>query len=419
MRRIINSTLLVALFTIISFSLQGQAAFDPVDGCVKDRSGNCIPNTVVTAMPFLRIVPDARGGAMGDAGIAASPTGGSMHFNASNLVFAEKKHSVGFTYTPWLRDLQLDDVYLLYFNGYTKLDESQTLGASIRYFSLGEIQFTDGAGEGLGLGMPREAEFAIAYARKLGDNFSAALTGKYAYSNLATGTAVGPNGTLDVETASTFGADVSMTYKNDMTLGGYKSQMTYGLAITNIGAKVTYIKDNTKDFIPTNLGLGVGLNMDFDDYNRLGFVLDFNKLMVPSPISRQIENEDGELVNNPEWSTDGDLIADYRQKGLFDGMFGSFSDAQGGFKEELKEVAISFGTEYLYNKQLAIRAGYYYEHAEKGGRNFLTLGLGLQYNVFTIDLAYLAPTSNQRSPLDNTFRFGLTFDLEGTRNTDN
>lgn len=414
MKHIVKVSL--CLFVLLSALKTDAQVFDPIKGCVVDANGECISNTVITAMPFLRIAPDARAGAMGDVGIATSPTSNSIHHNASNLAFSNDQNGLSLTYTPWLQDLNLDDVYLLYLSGFYKIDELQTIGASFRYFSLGDIQFRDNQGGELGIGMPREAEAAITYSRKLGDNFSAALTGKYIYSNLATGQSVGPLGSQNVQTASSFAADVSLTYKKPMKLGDYNAEMTYGLAMSNIGSKVSYLQDSEfKDFIPTNLGLGAALKLDLDQYNQMTFSIELNKLMIPSPVSSKILNEDGTESVNPKWDEDGDGIADYRQKALFAGMFGSFGDAQGGFKEELKELNISAGIEYWYNNQVALRAGYFYEHPEKGDRKFLTVGLGLKYNIFGFDLSYLVPTNNRRTPLDNTLRFGLSFDLEGSR----
>ena len=384
--------------------------FDPAKGCVVDNNGECISNTLLTAVPFLRITPDARSGAMGDAGVALSPNSNSMHFNASNLVFSEEQSGFSFTYTPWLRNLNLDDIFLLYVSGFYKLDENQAIGGGIRFFSLGDIDFTDAQGGSLGTGRPREGEFTAAYARKLGDKLSASLSGKYIFSNLASGLQV--NG-VDINTASSFAADFGLNYRTKTKLGGYNGEWSYGLAITNIGSKLSYTRDNSvKDFIPANLGLGTALKLDFDDYNSLTFTLDFNKLLVPTPIAKKIADSNGVPVDNPDWDKTGEKgIADYREKSLFSGILGSFADAQGGLREELREVSISFGAEYWYDKQFAFRGGYYWESSEKGNRRFFTVGAGIKYNVFGIDLSYLVPTSNIPNPLDNTLRFSLLFDF--------
>ena len=414
MKKLIKTLLFLGIMVGSGNQLISQAAYNPLKGCVVGSDGECIPNTLLTAMPFLRIAPDARGGSMGDVGITMSPDPNTIHYNASNLAFVDNKTELALTYTPWLRELNLNDVYLLHMTGYRKLDELQTIGAGIRYFSMGELTFTDVQGIVIGQGMPQEIEVNLAYARKLGDNFSASLSAKYVYSNLASGQSV--NG-IEINSANAFAADVGLTYKNQTKLGGYDAEWTYGLAMTNLGSKVSYTDvAEVQDFLPTNLGLGVGLLMDFDQYNTMSFHFEVNKLMVPTPVARQMVNPDdpdGPLIDNPEWDMDGDGIAHYRQKSLFSGVFGSFTDAQGGFSEEMKEFAVSVGTEYWYDKQFAVRAGYYYEHPEKGDRQYLTVGLGLQYNIFGINLSYLVPTNNRRNPLDNTLRFGLIFDFEG------
>jgi hypothetical protein len=399
---------LIVIFIACTFISAKAQVFDPAKWCVKDNNGECISNTILTAVPFLRITPDARGGAMGDAGVALSPNANSLHFNAANMVFSEDPSGMSFTYTPWLRNLNLDDIFLLYVAGYYKLDDNQAVGGGIRYFSLGDIDFTDAAGGTLGTGRPREAEISAAYARKLGDNLSASLTGKYIFSNLASGLQVSG---VDINTATSLAADFGLNYRTKTKVSGYNSELSFGIAVTNIGSKVSYTTDNTtKDFIPTNFALGSALKMNFDDYNSLTFALDFNKLMVPTPIAYSIETN-GVVSKNPQWDKNNNEIGDYREKSLFSGILGSFSDAQGGIREELKEISISFGAEYWYDKQFAFRGGYYWESALKGNRRYFTVGAGIKYNVFGIDLAYLIPSSAVPNPLDNTLRFSLLFDF--------
>ncbi len=396
------------VIVLLPMSIMAQV-FDPVKGCVVDNNGQCISNTLLTAVPFLRITPDARSGAMGDVGIALDPNANSMHFNASSLVFAEDQSGFSFTYTPWLTNLNLDDIFLLYISGFYKIDDNSVLGGGIRYFSLGDIDFTDANGGSLGVGRPREGEFTIAYGRKLGDKLSASLSGKYIFSNLASNQQV--NG-VDITTAKAFAADLGINYRTKTKMGGYKGEWSYGLALTNIGSKVTYTRDNdVRDFIPANFGLGTALKLELDQYNTLIFGLDFNKLLVPTPISKFIYDANGKEIPNPEYDKNDNKIADYREKSLFSGMLGSFGDAQGGFKEEVKEVSLSIGAEYWYDKQFAFRGGYYWESAEKGNRRYFTVGAGIKYNVFGIDLSYLIPTSVIPNPLDNTLRFSLLFDF--------
>lgn len=407
MKKLIFTCVATLSLSITSFYTSAQVGFNVESGCVTNfNESDCVSNAVISAMPFLRIAPDARGGSMGDLGIALSPNSNAMHYNASNLVFAEEETALAVTYTPWLRELNLNDIYLAYLSGYKKIDDLQTVGFGLRFFSLGEISFTDNDGISTGSGKPREFEISGAYARKLSDKLSAGLTAKYVYSNLASGQMAGG---LDINSANAFAADFSLTYRSKGKTGGYNSEFAMGLALTNIGSKVSYTNQAVKDFLPANFGLGTALKLELDEFNTVEFGLDINKMMVPTPVARFLS--DG--TENPEYNANGDAdnIADFREKSLFSGLFGSFTDAQGGFSEELKELAYSLGAEYWYDNQFAVRAGYYYEHATKGDRKFLTLGLGLKYNVFGIDLSYLVPTSNQRNPLDNTLRFGLIFDF--------
>jgi len=360
--------IILFVFIVTGMTQFGHSqVFDPAKGCVVNTNGQCISNTQLTAMPFLRIVPDARGGGMGDVGIAVPSDANSMYYNASKLVFNEQDVGLAVTYTPWLRNLGLDDVYMAY-----------------------------------------EMEFALAYSRKLGSNFSAGLTGKYIRSRLASGQTVGG---VEIVPATAFAADISMNWfkEGSMVAGG--SKWHFGLAMTNIGSKVSYTGNDLKDFIPANLGIGTALELNFDEFNAITLALDINKLLTPSPISSTIKDADGNDIPNPAYSTDGDEIGDFRQVSLFSGIFGSFSDAQGGFSEELREINYSLGLEYWYDKQFAVRAGYYFENPNKGDRQFLTVGVGIKYNVFGIDLSYLTPTNNRRNPLDNTLRFSLIFDF--------
>lgn len=388
------------LVMIISGNLSAQAGF----GCSynieagewQDPSGAPCVNTIVTAVPFLRIVPDARAGAMGDVGIATSADPNAMHFNSSKLAFADQDMGISVTYTPWLQALGLNDVYMAYLSGYKKFDDMQSAGFSLRYFSLGDINFTDENGQALGTGRPNEFEVAGSYARKLGENFSAAVTAKFIYSNLAAGQQIN---NVRISPGTAGAADVSFTYQIPMD----DAELDLGLAITNIGTKITYTESINRDFIPANLGLGAAYTFFFDDYNKLTLAGDVNKLLVPTPCLGTPEDCD---------QTGEEGIPDYREQSMFSGVLNSFSDAPGGFAEELRELMFSMGLEYWYDNQFAIRAGYYAENRTKGNRKFFTVGLGLKYNIFGINFSYLAPTTNRRNPLDNTLRFSLLFDLD-------
>ncbi len=389
-----------------AFSIASYAqCYEGPDGNLYNLDGTPCTNTVVTAVPFLRIVSDARSGAMGDVGIGVSADPNAMHFNASKLVFAEQEVGVSATYTPWLRSLGLSDVYLAYLTGYVKLDEFQTLGMSLRYFSLGSIQFTDTEGEELLMGRPNEFEVAFAYARKLSDKLSAGITGKFIYSNLAAGQQLEGGETIEAGVGGA--ADISFTYKTPIKTRNGDSDLTIGVAFTNIGSKITYTKSIDRDFIPANFGLGAAWTLNLDDFNTLTFAGDLNKLMVPTPCP---------TGTNCDVDQDGRL--DYKQQSSVSGIFSSFSDAPEGFNEELRELQFSLGVEYWYDKQFAVRAGYFYEHVQKGNRKFFTVGLGLKYNIFGMNFSYLVPTTNQRNPLDNTLRFSLLFDF-GAFESDN
>jgi hypothetical protein len=355
-------------------------------------------NVVTTAVPFLRISPDARAGGMGDLGVATSPDASSPFWNLAKTPFAQKNFSVGLTYTPWLKDLGLNDVYLLAASGYYKLDEESALGGSIRYFSLGNIQFTDQGGFDNGSGRPREFGFDFGYSRKLSDKIGLGVALRYIRSNLAgnlstTGTSYKPG--------TSVAGDLSFFYTGQNEMG---EGWNFGATLSNLGMKIGYTNDATqKDYIPANLGLGTTYTKVFDEENKITFGLDVHKLLVPTP---------------PSWTgntqEDSVLTADYRNKTVVSSWFSSFGDAPGGFKEELKEFQISAGAEYGYNDQFFFRAGYFYENKDKGNRKYFTVGLGVKYNVFGLNFSYLVPSGSgvNRNPLSNTLRFGLIFDLD-------
>jgi hypothetical protein len=352
----------------------------------------------VSAVPFLRIISDARSGAMGDAGIAVSADPNAMHFNASKLVFSDQSLGLAATYTPWLRSIGLNDVYLAYLTGFKQIGDLQTVGFGLRYFSLGSIQFTDPNGTPLNTGRPNEFELSGAYARKLSEKLSAAVTGKFIYSNLAAGNIV--NGEV-IEPGIAGAADFSMTYKTPIKVSKGESDLTIGLAITNIGSKITYTNSLYRDFLPANFGLGGAWTFNFDTHNTLTFTTDINKMLVPSP------------CQGLDCDQDKDGRADYKDISPVGAIFSSWTDAPEGFSEEIKEFTYSIGTEYWYDKQFAVRAGYFSEHRQKGNRKFFTVGLGLKYNLFGLNFSYLVPTTSRRNPLDNTLRFSMLFNFGG------
>lgn len=355
-------------------------------------------NVVTTAVPFLRISPDARAGGMGDLGVATSPDANSSFFNLAKTPFNTSPYGVGLTYTPWLKDLGLNDVYLLSFAGYYKLDELQALSGSIRYFSLGNIQFTDGSGNDLGTGRPREFGIDAGYSRKLSDNLGLGIALRYIHSNLVGNYADQSN---TYQAGNAVAGDLSIFYNGANEAG---QGWHFGAALTNLGSKIGYTRDATqKDFIPTNLGLGATYTKVFDEQNKIEFGIDLHKLLVPTP---------PELAGDGS-SSDSAKIAEYRTKGVVSSWLTSFGDAPGGFGEELREFQFSLGAEYSYNNQFFARTGYFYEDKDKGNRKYFTVGLGIKYNVFGLNFSYLVPSGAgiNRNPLSNTLRFGLLLDL--------
>ncbi len=390
---LVASVLFMGTHTLVSAQQQGC---DPTTS--KDPLGRDCGGAVQTAVPFLMINPDARSGAMGDVGIAISPDANAIHFNASKYAMAPQKFGMSLTYTPWLRSLGVNDIYMAYAAGYYQFgnDVKQAIGVSLRYFSLGSIQWTDFNASVLGEGSPREFETAVSYSRQLSKYLAVGATAKFIYSNLATGQS--PDGGSERISSGRAGAvDFSMTYKKPIKMAAGPSTLMIGGAIKNIGNKITYLRSS--DFLPQNLGIGAAWDIPLDQYNSIVVALDLNKLLVPTP--------------NPL-----DSLRTWKDKSPIAAALGSFNDAPGGGQEELKEINISAGVEYWYDKQFAVRAGYFYEHAEKGGRRYFTVGLGLKYNVMGINLSYLVPTSSQRGPLDNTLRFSLLFDAASFKDSD-
>lgn len=367
-------------------------------------------NTITTAVPFLLITPDSRAGGMGETGVATTPDVNSIHWNAAKLAFAPKRIGLGISYTPWLRAL-VPDINLAYISFYMQPDKRSAFGASLRYFSMGNITFTDVVGNTIGQFRPNEFALDFAYSRKLSDHFSAAMTMRLVRSNLTNGITVAGQ---DTKPGSAVAVDLSGYYINDkVKMSGKPTTVMAGIAITNIGNKISYSTSINKDFIPINLRLGAGMSVKADDYNRIGFQLEFNKLLVPTPPVYEIDSATGSpKIENGQYVI---LAGKDPNRSVPEGMFGSFSDAPGGFKEELREINICAGAEYWYNETFAIRLGYFYEHPTKGNRQFFTLGAGIKYNVFGLDFAYLIPTNAQRSPLQNTLRFTLTFDFDAIK----
>lgn len=360
------------------------------------QTNGSLSNNIVIAVPFLLITPDARVGSMGEAGVAIQPDVNTASINPSKLAFLERPYGFSASYSPWLKSL-VPDINLAYLSGFYKLNDQSTLGSSLRYFSLGQIQLTDANQTDLGIYSPNEFSFDATYAKKFGNEFSLGTSLRYIYSNLTSGQFSAGQQT---KAGQAFAVDVSAFYKNQTQLLGKDAILSFGANISNIGTKMSYVDGGPKFFLPTNLKLGAASTLILDDYSQFTFALDFNKLLAPT---QPIRDGNGTIISGKD--PDRSVPA---------GIFGSFGDAPGGFKEEIKEVSIATGVEYWYNQQFALRAGYFYESPLKGDRRYLTLGAGLKYNIFNIDFAYLL-ADPQKSPLANTLRFSLLFNFGDTK----
>lgn len=375
-------TLLVAVILLVGTIIQDANA---------QTTSTTGANTITTGVPFLTIAPDSRAGAMGDVGVATSPDVNSQAWNAAKYAFIESEMGVALSYTPWLRNL-VSDINLAYLVGYKRLDDNQTLSGSLRYFTLGDITFMSEYGDELGNQSPNEFAVDMGYTRLLSDNFSGSVSLRYIRSDLTGGQMV--NGS-ETHAGNTFATDVAFYYQNEIRVNRKMSTIAAGIAFSNIGGKISYTDGETKDYIPANMKLGVSYKTEMDKYNTITFAFDANKLLVPTPDTANVDILTG-------------LGAD---KSVIAAVFSSFNDAPGGMAEEFKEINFSIGAEYWYNKQFALRAGYYYEDASKGNRKFFTAGAGLKMNVFALDFSYLLPVA-QNNPLANTLRFTLSFDFE-------
>ncbi len=382
-----NSSLKNVFTTILllSFGLAAKAQTDSL-------------NIVTSAVPFLRISPDARAGGMGDVGIATTPDANANFWNLAKIPYIKSPYGFSATYTPWLKDLGLNDVYLASMSGYYKLDEESSIAGAMRYFSLGNIQFTDANGADLNQFRPHEFGIDFGYARKLSPNFSIGVGARFISSSLANG-ATGTGGVI-YKTGTAIAGDISL-YKSPSSEDG--AGLSWGLVLSNLGSKIGYTNDAlNKDYIPANMGIGVGYTYFFDESNKITYALDVNKLLVPAP-----------PVRTGDETIDAAALTDYRSKSIIKSWFSSFGGS-GGFGNELRKLQVSAGAEYVYNDQFAIRAGYFYEDRTQGNRKYFTAGVGLKYSTIGINFSYLVPSGNgvTRNPLSNTLRFGLTFDFD-------
>lgn len=368
-----------ALFLASAFSLSAHAQNNRI-------------NVVTTAVPFLRVAPDARSSGMGDIGLATSPDASAGFWNIGKVAFNESKGGLVATYSPWLKDI-VNDVYLASLSGFYKIDENSALNLGFRYFNLGDIQFTDDNSNNIGSGRPREFGIDVGYSRRLSSKLGLGVSLRYINSDLAAG--VGSGG-YTYKVGSSVAGDIGLFYDNKNEAG---NGFAFGAQLSNLGTKIAYTDNaDAKDYIPANLGIGATYTKNFDDKNKITFGIDANKLLVPTP---------------PENLSDPNALSDYRSKAVVGSWFSSFGDAPGGFGEEMREFQLSAGAEYWYNNQFALRAGYFYEDKTKGNRRYFTAGLGLKYNIFGINFSYLAPTGSgvTRIPLSNTIRLSVAFDF--------
>jgi hypothetical protein len=406
-----NRLSIAVILFCISASSYAQITSQELNGRLGDV------NVITTAVPFLTIAPDSRSGGMGDAGVATTPDINSQHHNSAKYPFIKNNYGVSISYTPWLRQL-VDDINLAYISGYSKIGAGQVVSGSLRYFSLGDITFTDINGSVTGQHRPNEFALDMGYSRLLTPAFSMGINLRYINSNLTGGYS---NTGSATNAGQAYAADIAAFYTKEIELEKKPTVIAAGINISNLGSKLSYTDNADKDFLPAMLKLGASMKTELDDYNTILFTVEMSKYLVPTP---------------PVWDTiydnQGNLIPKYGKSPNVSvpvGIFQSFWDAPGVEKdplnpadrsvglEEWREINWSIGTEYWYAKQFAIRAGYFYEHATKGNRKFFTVGLGLKLNVFGLDFSYLIPV-NQRNPLENTLRFTLLFDFEGVKKND-
>jgi hypothetical protein len=420
------------LLSIILLSLSFESFAQP-NTDYSEVNGQLGLNTITTAVPFVAITPDSRAGGMGDAGTALSANSNSIYWNTSMLIFSKEKAEMSMSYTPWLRQLT-NDIHLSYLSGYGKIGERSAVAGALRFFSLGEITFTDASGNVIRDDKPSEFELTGGYAFQLSDKTSIGINGKFIYSNLTGGlTVAGVNTKAGVAGAT----DISFTYFNDEAeIGNIDGTYSFATTLNNIGNKIAYSELQSRDFLPMNLKIGNSFKAELDGYNSLLFSIDLQRLLVPTPAFYDFVDADGDGQSN-----DYTMLAGRSDDvGIISGMFQSFYDAPGAvavddngdyiqntdgtyqvvkgsrFKEELSEINICAGLEYWYNNVLAIRAGYFYENKNKGNRQYFNAGIGFRYNMLGIDVSYLAAVTRQ-SPLANTLRFTLRYHFGGSRSS--
>ncbi|MBH8560122.1 type IX secretion system outer membrane channel protein PorV [Hymenobacter negativus] len=361
--------------------------------------GQVTPHAITTAVPILTLSPDSRASSMGEAGVATSPDANAGYFNAGKLGFVPYKYAASISYSPWLRNIT-DDMSLSYLSGYAKVGQRSAFSGSLMYFDLGQIDYRTGTNLPAGSFNPKEYALSVSYGLQLTDHFGVGASARYIRSNL-----VGAYSGNDAKPGNAAAVDLGAYYTKDATIGTGIYNFSFGGTITNIGNKITYKDPTNPSFLPTTLKLGTAITREIDQYNKITLAFDASKLLVPSPyyIDGVPDNRQDIVDEN----------ARRNNQNIVSAMFNSFSDAPGGFKEELREINLSTGLEYNYNDLLYARGGYFYENPEKGGRQYVSLGLGVRYQVFGIDGTYLVPTgsNSQANPLAQTIRVSLHFNL--------
>ncbi|MET4080613.1 hypothetical protein ABIB40_000557 [Pedobacter sp. UYP30] len=381
-------TLAISVWSIVFVFEKANAQV----GVSRTQNNGSESNNIISAVPFLLFTPDARASAMGNAGVAVSADVNAASINASKLAFLDKPYGFAVSYSPWLKNL-VSDINLAYLSGYYKFKDRYTLAGSFRYFSLGQLELTDGGGQNLGIANPNELAVDVSFATSFGDQFSLGSSVRYIYSNVTAGQYVVSG---ETHAGQAVAVDVSGLYKVHTQWFGTSTLVSAGVNISNIGTKMSYSNSQPSLFLPGNIKIGGAATSRLDELSTIAFAVDFNKLLVPT---------------QPIYDANNNIIAGQDpNRSLPSGIIGSFTDAPGGFSEELREVGISTGAEYWYNQQFAVRAGYNYQSPSKGNSRYFTVGAGLKYNVFNIDFAYLI-ANTQSSPLANTLRFSLLFNF--------
>ncbi|SHN22104.1 hypothetical protein SAMN04488057_11194 [Cyclobacterium lianum] len=402
----VNTKILLTLtfllaFTVVQLESHAQISIPQLSGQDQNR------RVIITAVPFLNFAPDSRHSAMGDAGVATSPDVNSAHWNAGKLAFIEDDMGFSLSYSPWLGRL-VPDMSLNYLTGYKRIDNVSAFGIDLRYFNMGDIQLTDSRGNPLGDFSPRDIAIGGTYSRKLSDNLSLGISARFIHSNLSGN--LSSAGGNESRPGVSVGTDVGVYHSSEIILSDKEANFSWGINLSNIGPKITYNSAEDLDYLPTNLRLGTALSIPMDEMNTITFALDLNKMMVPTPPVYEVD-ENGQLVLDPNTNQPNIAAGRDPSRPLLSGMFGSFFDAPDGFGEEMREVMIAFGTEYSYDEKFAVRAGYFYENPNKGGRRYFTMGVGFKFNRLGFDFSYLVPQV-QNHPLAETLRFTLLYNLE-------